>query len=288
MHTRKKILRGVAAVTTATFLTLALGLPAQATTDVMTAEDLVNTAVATVGETTALAFDPDVTYSSTTGVTAAGVNVDPVIDTPTTTVGQPTTDGARVAEVLSTSTAPKSYKYHVKGPAGSHLRLAEDGTVGVVTETSELVDGEQGTALNVHGTFKSPWAVDKRGVRLPATYSVVGDDLVMNVNTAGATFPVVADPSYVKGNYRVSWSWWHPFIVKLQANKTGSYWLAKGQSGACVALVFVPAIGAALAATCAISSIVDDITARYNYCIQFWFYYPGMVTKGYYQGGFCT
>ena len=50
----------------------------------------------------------------------------------------------------------------------------------------------EGTELITY--FQSPWAVDSNGNELPTSLSVDGNSVVQQVNTAGAVFPVVADP----------------------------------------------------------------------------------------------
>ncbi|HEX3005701.1 MAG TPA: hypothetical protein VHO27_15910 [Angustibacter sp.] len=77
-------------------------------------------------------------------------------------------------------------------PRGHRLEPADDGSLVVV-------DGH-----DVVGTVAAPWARDARGRSLPTHYEVRPDGgLRQVVDTRGATFPVVADPKYSVGFYRV-------------------------------------------------------------------------------------
>lgn len=51
-------------------------------------------------------------------------------------------------------------------------------------------DGE-----NFLGGIDAPWAVDADGQPLPTHYEISGSTLTQVVDTTGATFPVVADPT---------------------------------------------------------------------------------------------
>lgn len=77
-------------------------------------------------------------------------------------------------------------------PTGQRLEPADDGSLIVV-------DGR-----DVVGTVAAPWARDAHGRSLPTRYLVRPDGgLRQVVDTRGATFPVVADPKYSLGFYRV-------------------------------------------------------------------------------------
>ncbi|MGN6301871.1 MAG: hypothetical protein ACTHN8_12360 [Angustibacter sp.] len=77
-------------------------------------------------------------------------------------------------------------------PTGQHLEPAQDGSLIVV-------DGR-----DVVGTVAAPWARDARGRSLPTHYELQADGALRQVvDTRGASFPVVADPHYSLGFYRV-------------------------------------------------------------------------------------
>lgn len=77
-------------------------------------------------------------------------------------------------------------------PAGHRLEPADDGSLIVV-------DGR-----SVVGAVAAPWARDAQGRSLPTHYQLRDDGTLRQVvDTRGATFPVVADPKYSIGFYRV-------------------------------------------------------------------------------------
>lgn len=80
-------------------------------------------------------------------------------------------------------------------PKGARIERLDDGSAAVVRDTEKYVE--------VYGTIEAPWAMDAAGKSLPTSYAVNGNILTQNVDTAGAVFPVVADPSYAAGFYRV-------------------------------------------------------------------------------------
>lgn len=85
--------------------------------------------------------------------------------------------------VLQNSKAPQTYAFSVGGP-DTTLELMDSGEV--------VVRSQVGTPINY---LNAPWARDANGVGLPTFYSVDGNVVTQHVNTAGAAFPVVADPT---------------------------------------------------------------------------------------------
>lgn len=92
---------------------------------------------------------------------------------------------------------------------GYAVYLTGDGG-GMVVDEATLADlqkaGEgapSGTPVDVTvaitATLEAPWAVDATGRELPTRYELDGDVLVQHVDTAGAVFPVAADPSWGLG-----------------------------------------------------------------------------------------
>ena len=125
---------------------------------------------------------------------------------------------------------------------------------------------------------------------LPTSYEIVGDTLVQTVDTDGASYPIVADPSFTYSDFKYSWSIWQPYQITAQANKRGSRMLANGyQTAFCAGVAFVPVVGPGLAAACAVSVAVDNIVYEYGWCVEVKFNgITRRISKGYYKGGFCT
>jgi hypothetical protein len=71
---------------------------------------------------------------------------------------------------------------------------------------------------DVVATIDAPWAVDAHGRDLPTRYSVEGDTIVQSVDTADATFPVVADPSVKTGFHIVP-------VFYVQFTWTETWWV---------------------------------------------------------------
>jgi hypothetical protein len=129
--------------------------------------------------------------------TAAGVSVIAVLDA---------AHGGARATVDFTNELPK----------GQRLEPAQDGSLIVV-------DGR-----DVVGTVAAPWARDARGRSLPTHYEQQGEGgLRQVVDTRGATFPVVADPKYSLGFYRVpvwyvEYYWSEMWTNKLLMDRYGA------------------------------------------------------------------
>jgi hypothetical protein len=86
--------------------------------------------------------------------------------------------------VMNNHSAPNTYRFTI-GQPGDTLTPAQGGRILIKTP-----DGE------IRNYLQAPWARDANGVELPTTYSIAdGNVLVQHIDTEGATFPVVADPS---------------------------------------------------------------------------------------------
>lgn len=90
-------------------------------------------------------------------------------------------DGATRFSAILTSSADTTPEWSFE--AGTELLLLDNGSVSVS-------DGE-----SFLGGIDAPWAVDAEGRSLPTHYEISGTTLTQVVDTTGATFPVVADPT---------------------------------------------------------------------------------------------
>ncbi|MBE1490777.1 hypothetical protein [Plantactinospora soyae] len=95
-------------------------------------------------------------------------------------------DVAQVMTVLTDDTAPTSYVYRFRG---AELVALPQGAVAVFQDNQAA--GVSGHAALV----RAPWATDATGKSLPTSYAVEGEYLTQRIDTTGAVFPVVADPS---------------------------------------------------------------------------------------------
>ena len=237
---------------------------------------VINDALAVVGQA------PLTTTAAGPEVTSAGVT----IEGDDSAVARNTSAGAQVIDVLYDGETSTSFS--VDAPEGYQLEQVGD-VVGIVRHVVEGEGDNATESLLIHGTFEEPWAVDANGEELPTNYEVVGDTLVQTVDTAGAEYPIVADPTLKKGDFKFEWSIWSPWSVEMEANKRGSNVIANGGLPvACAAIVFLPVAGPALAAVCAADIGLANIALSYNYCLKANFNAVlRRSSNGAYKGGFC-
>jgi hypothetical protein len=125
----------------------------------------------------------------------------------------------------------------------------------------------------------APWAKDAHGVSLPTSYRIEGSTLVQTVDTAGAVFPVAADP-------KVVYSWFYTRKT-VYFNKSETSRLAAGGGVARLVTAAVPglnlvtgvltgvALGAVVLGKCV--AITGTNTT----------FVPGVAVPYYYTGGYC-
>lgn len=89
---------------------------------------------------------------------------------------------------MNEPSASDTFMMDVTTPQGASWSTVEDGTL-------RLVDASGDPLI----TIDKPWAVDAAGESLPTSLAVEGNSLVQKIDTRGADFPIVADPSL--------WSW---------------------------------------------------------------------------------
>ena len=260
-------------------LTLSLAFSSFTTAAAHAADDdnaVINDALAVVGEA------PLTTAQADSQVTTAGVTIEGA----DTAMARKTSTGGQVIDVLTDGETSTTFEVDV--PAGYEIEQVGD-TIGVVSHVLEGTGEDATESLIVHGTFDAPWAVDADGQELPTAYEVIGDKLVQTVETDGASYPIVADPSYTYRDIKFSWSIWTPFDILAQANQRGSRVTSNGPTTAlCVGVALVPVFGTGLAVACGVSVAVDNIAYEYGRCVQFKFNgITRYISKSYYRGGFC-
>lgn len=106
-------------------------------------------------------------------------------------------NAARTALLLRGPNAPTEFRFDFtplcvgssrQSLSTIRLEMTDRGAVRVVLATGPETHGL--------GMIGAPWAVDAAGMSLPTSYEVQGSTLIQRVDTAGAIFPVVADPTY--------------------------------------------------------------------------------------------
>ncbi|NKG21831.1 hypothetical protein [Paeniglutamicibacter terrestris] len=99
-----------------------------------------------------------------------------------------TTDGGlQIAKILHSDEAEPSIAINSEVPEGYSWVLQDDGSLHLAGEPA----GVKETLM----VMDAPWAVDANGIKLPTSFNLDGTRIVQTIDTAGATFPVVADPS---------------------------------------------------------------------------------------------
>jgi hypothetical protein len=181
---------------------------------------------------------------------------------------------------LTDEAAPTEYQFKVSVPAGSTLVEQADGSV--------VLDAADGRPL---GSFLAPWAKDATGKALPTGYTVSRDRgryvLTQHVDTAGAVFPVTADPKWTTG--------WVTGTLYFNKSETiniasGSATLIGGVCAASGALGGPPLIGACLiGAGQAIYTANAAKNAGKCLKLKMLIAGPPVYLGGYtYSGGYCT
>jgi|GEM_PF-6769053 len=110
----------------------------------------------------------------------------------------------RVLAVIADA-SQSTVTYPVTGAANAQVKPHADGSLDLVLDQGSLLgpppNSKPGTAGTTENVIKiqKPWAVDAAGKDLPTSYTFAGGVLTQKVDTTGATFPVVADPTYTRG-----------------------------------------------------------------------------------------
>lgn len=137
----------------------------------------------------------------------------------------PVEGGVRISTVLWDESDPASFEYPL--PEGVDAEVQPDG--GVMLTRAVEVEGSADVA-EVVGGVEPAWAVDADGVAVPTTYVVADGVLTQEVETKGAAFPVVADPT---------WGFMSAIQIRVRWNRAetatiaGGGWGASGLTGVC-------------------------------------------------------
>lgn len=94
-----------------------------------------------------------------------------------------------------------------------------DGSIDLVLNETFEEDGVSAEVTATVGTIEPAWAVDANGAPVPTSYDVTDGVLTQHVDTAGAAFPVVADPT---------WAITGPTQVRFRFNRAETATIASG------------------------------------------------------------
>ncbi len=119
------------------------------------------------------------------------------------------------------------------------------------------------------GQIAAPWAYDANGTGVDTSYRIDGSTLIQNVDHVGATYPVVADPSF---QFDCGWiSCTLRFNRVWTRNVRDGSWVIAGFLGLCTAAT--AGVGALVCAAVAARFVIDAVVAGRFYengnCIKY-------------------
>jgi len=127
--------------------------------------------------------------------TASGTTVYTDPTSATATAVQATTDGVRQLFILNNTKASTAFTVPLTLPNGARLEKDGSGGYDIVP-----VANAEGVATSI-AHIDAPWAKDASGRSLATSYSLDRTVLTQHVSTAGAVYPVVADPRLTYGSH---------------------------------------------------------------------------------------
>ncbi len=174
---------------------------------------------------------------------------------PVSTIVSPAQDGVALAAVLQAGQSRVDFPDPL--PAGRRLVPTPEGGFDVRQDGRRV------------GSVAPPWALDAAGRALPTRYEVRADGgITQLVDTRGASFPVVADPKYSLGFYRVpvwyvEYYWSEMWRAKLLMDKYGK------PTSALVSFLcaYVPSAPAKAVCAYMVNSRYGTLAAQVNYGI---------------------
>jgi hypothetical protein len=177
--------------------------------------------------------------------------------------------GAQLLSVMQNSSASSSQKYNLSLPAGVKLTSLPDGGYVMIDAAGQSV-----------GRIDAPWAKDATGKDLSTKYTLAGNVLTQTTSTAGATFPVVADPKVSFGlRIYVRYSRAEVKAFKARNALVAGTTLATAACGKIPYGWLVVACGASVAV--ASSSVVGTFkdAANRDRCVELKFNYQGILME---------
>jgi sugar lactone lactonase YvrE len=146
----------------------------------------------------------------------------PETEVATDTLIAPIAGGIEVFEQLRSPESPEQFRFPLNLAAGTELRAAEAGG-------AEVISASGGAIVRI----PAPTATDAQGAAVPASMSVEGDALLLEVphRSRDVAYPILLDPEYLEeGN--VSYNQWLPSSndAYILFNASSLFAQAKGSS----------------------------------------------------------
>ncbi|MDQ0032092.1 hypothetical protein [Arthrobacter bambusae] len=158
-------------------------------------------------------------------------------------------DDAQNAVVASTNDAQSMIMVLDQGKSSADFSMSiPDGYVAELTNDGGVQLRNQSAHI-VIPFISAPWALDAIGKKLPTSYVVNGSKITQHVNTDGAHFPIVADPSIQWIPYPVvaMYGWEAETIGKMTASI-----LLAGPGASCTLIGITGWVGKVFSAICSL------------------------------------
>lgn len=200
-----------------------------------------------LGLTTAdsVRFDPGIAVSNTRNSAAVSFGE--------TTLHVSTEAGPSDTTALANGVRIMSLLDEGEQQATFDLELPENVSLVLAGEGYRIV-GQAGDTSVTLGSIEAPWAVDASGKSLPTTYTLRGQTLIQNVETDGAQFPVVADPTITFGLAGATdgpGAYWNMTGIQAKTLSAAVVTVAGlTVAGGCTAAGRIPRVGSAIQGLC--------------------------------------
>lgn len=196
-----------------------------------------------------------------------------------------TNGDTRTITSISDEHSPTSFTYTVSLTADQEITSTSGGGVVIAEHTSD-------TTMTEVASASAPWAMDALGRDLPTWYEVDGNAITQHVDTAGATFPVIADPQWSRSGVTVTVPGFGGAVGSVYMNKLWSNDFSNGNTAVCGIAAALLALGsglggAVLGAGCAAQAGIDSILLNHGYCVALDIRLPHTVTHRFYRNSWC-
>ncbi len=131
-------------------------------------------------------------------------------------------DQLRLSVVIANASQPSRYDYDFG--AGVTVEVNPDGgaTAYTTTTATNPQDGTSSSVERVVADIRTPWATDAAGAKVATRYEAKGSVLTQVVEHVGASYPVVADPTFDQPNF---------FQYRVRFDRAETSTIASGGAG---------------------------------------------------------
>lgn len=171
---------------------------------------------------------------------------------------------SRIITSIDDENDAASFEYSFELDENQHLATTEDGIPFVYDKT--------GDTYSIVTIMAEPWAKDANGASLSTTYEVIAANVTQHVDTTGAAYPVVADPTWTVGGAKAVVPSIRGGAADVYLNKTASHDFNGANNWVCGSVAAVtglalPALGVGLGVACGAQALMYSVSLRHNMCI---------------------